>query len=381
MELLATHRGAPYQASKCSLFASFLAFVNLRQDGHTAFTSTPDDVVDFLIASDANGKTVIHTGSCSSKGRGTRPCAGGPRLACPCPTRLAFGTVDNMIGRLSSNFHDLGVPGYNPAGARMVKQYLSSIRNEQLQKGIVPAQSKPIFSEKIRRISREIRLIVAAGEGLTDAGKFTMLRTRAMLVLDACSLKRGAELGTTLTDSVVRFPDDSGLIFNYVWGKTLRSGSSHVFGVLRKPLDLDLCPVSCLDDYVNAADSLGIDLRGPASFLFRPWRNGAPNEPLVSAQLAVDLRYWLVRCDIYDNDTLHGVRTGGAIEQALRGERLRSVMDQALWSRPDTAKRYMKIWQVMCASVSDSSDPTLGITADPTKRYTDMNEMMGMLSL
>jgi hypothetical protein len=52
-----------------------------------------------------------------------------------------------------------------------------------------------------------------------------------------------------------------------------------------------------------------------------------------------------------------------------------------LRSRPDTAKRYIKIWQVMCASVSDSSDPIIGITADPTKRYADMNEMMGLLSL
>jgi hypothetical protein len=58
-----------------------------------------------------------------------------------------------------------------------------------------------------------------------------MLRFRAVLVLDAHSLKRNAELGTTLTDGVVGFPDISGLIVNYTWGKTLRSSNSHIFGV------------------------------------------------------------------------------------------------------------------------------------------------------
>ena len=60
-----------------------------------------------------------------------------------------------------------------------------------------------------------------------------MLRCRTMLVLDASSPKGGAELDITLTDSVIRFPDDIGLIFNYSWGKILRSESAHVFRVMR----------------------------------------------------------------------------------------------------------------------------------------------------
>jgi hypothetical protein len=31
----------------------------------------------------------------------------------------------------------------------------------------------------------------------------------------------------------MRFPDDRGLLFNYVHGETLRSGTKLVFGVLR----------------------------------------------------------------------------------------------------------------------------------------------------
>jgi hypothetical protein len=144
-ELLAAHESAPYQASKCYVFASFLACIALRPDSRAAFTCTPDDVVDFLIASDANGKTTVHASTRSSKGRGTRPRAGGPSLPCSCPTRLAWGTVDSMIGRLRSNFHDLDKPGFDPAATRPVKRYLGIVRNEQSRKGIVPTQSKPIL--------------------------------------------------------------------------------------------------------------------------------------------------------------------------------------------------------------------------------------------
>jgi hypothetical protein len=47
-------------------------------------------------------------------------------------------------------------------------------------------------------------------------------------------------------------------------------------------------------------------------------------------------------------------------------------MNQALWSRPETTKRYLNVWLVMCASVADSSVPVDDTTADPAGRYTDM---------
>ena len=78
--------------------------------------------------------------------------------------------------------------------------------------------TKPIVSAKIRRISQEIRTALAAEEKPSPAYRVAMLRFRAMLVLNAHSLNRGAELGTTLTYGVVRFPDNSGLLFNYTWG-------------------------------------------------------------------------------------------------------------------------------------------------------------------
>jgi hypothetical protein len=62
------------------------------------------------------------------------------------------------------------------------------------------------------------------------------------------SLQRGKQLGETRTQSIMRFPDDQGLLFNYVFGKTLRNGTKHVFGILRSE-DTVMCPVTAVDEY------------------------------------------------------------------------------------------------------------------------------------
>jgi hypothetical protein len=72
----------------------------------------------------------------------------------------------------------------------------------------------------------------------------------------------------------MRFPDDRGLLFvNYVYGKTLRNGTKHVFGVLRSE-DAVMCPVTAMDDYVQGAARLGVQLGGHGRYLFPPCRDG-----------------------------------------------------------------------------------------------------------
>jgi hypothetical protein len=155
----------------------------------------------------------------------------------------------------------------------------------------------------------------------------------------------------------MRFPDDRGLLFNYVFGKTLRSGTKHVFGVLRSE-DAVMCPVTAMDEYVHGAADLGVRLGGHGRYLFPPCRDGQVCAgPLKSAQLNDDLRYWLTRCQIFDGETVHGMRSGGSIEKSLSGESLHSVMQLAYWKSPRMAKHYMKEWQVLCASVAGAEPP------------------------
>ena len=360
--LMASRLDSAYQRSRCSewhRFCEYLAAAG-RADADgvlvTADSCGPQSVLDYIVSCDVFGKTVVHM---------SRDCVGYlPSRSCGCPRRLAWGTVDAMVGKLRSSFLDNGRTGEdNPAGHRSVMMLLRDLRSEQLSAGVTPAQAKPLFSQKLRVLSVEMLRVLGSGVHMEPGTRFGILRARAMLLLDAHSLKRGSELGQTLVQSVLRMPDDSGMLFNYVWGKTLRTGSAHVFGVLRLHHDAEaMCPIVALDAYVKGAEELGVVLSGELArgYLFRPWRGPeAPggDTPLSAAQLASNLSFWLSRCGIHDGETVHGLRSGGALEAAIRGSTLSQVMDKAFWSSAKTANHYMKFWQVLSLSVAGASAP------------------------
>lgn len=62
------------------------------------------------------------------------------------------------------------------------------------------------------------------------------------------------------------FPQDKGLLFNHVFGKTLRSGDSNFFGMQRH-LNVTLSPVKGIDDYMAVSHALGISLTSGYLFL------------------------------------------------------------------------------------------------------------------
>ena len=78
--------------------------------------------------------------------------------------------------------------------------------------GLVPQQATPVFSAKLRVASLAILEALTAAVG---APRFTFLRTRAMLLVATVCLQRGKQLGETKPESIMRFPDDRGLLFNY----------------------------------------------------------------------------------------------------------------------------------------------------------------------
>jgi hypothetical protein len=86
--------------------------------------------------------------------------------------------------------------------------------------GLVLEQAVPVFSGKLRVVSLSILRALQDAKGIL---RFSLLRTRAMLLVAMVSLQRGKQLGETRTESIMRFPDDQSLLFNYVFGKTLRN--------------------------------------------------------------------------------------------------------------------------------------------------------------
>ena len=87
------------------------------------------------------------------------------KQACNCPTWLAAGTVDSLIGKLRSIFTALGRSGDwndrfgfgNPALHLSVKQYLKSVQSEQSQARVSPKQATPVFFDKYKKIVYHLR--------------------------------------------------------------------------------------------------------------------------------------------------------------------------------------------------------------------------------
>jgi len=74
--------------------------------------------------------------------------------------RLAYGTVDSLIGKLRDLFNESGGKGEwdarllvgSPATDLSLKQYLKAVTAEQLQAQVTPKQATPFFVRDLVRL-------------------------------------------------------------------------------------------------------------------------------------------------------------------------------------------------------------------------------------
>ncbi|XP_078345426.1 uncharacterized protein LOC144630944 [Oculina patagonica] len=122
----------------------------------TLQSATPGDILKFLAWKDRAGKTKVHQMHCSKRNSDKTPC--------PCPTRLAAGTVDSMISmirklltifvnaKLGGEWDDMLGIG-NPVSHPSIKQYLKSIKEEQAKARSRPKKAIPIFLDKLEKLA------------------------------------------------------------------------------------------------------------------------------------------------------------------------------------------------------------------------------------
>jgi hypothetical protein len=160
----------PYEKQKADLIRDFESFLSLHHHGPLETSSklacaTPQDVTKFLVKRDKNGRTQVHKDGCEFlEQHGSRPC--------PCPKRLASGTIDTMIGKLRAFFNRigrgepwrLGNPCANPCDSPDVKLFLRGSQKEQRIAHVTSRQS-PIFCGVVRQIS-EFYIELGIREGL-----------------------------------------------------------------------------------------------------------------------------------------------------------------------------------------------------------------------
>jgi len=153
----------------------------------------------------------------------------------------------------------------NPAAAKVVKDYLADVRREQLRARVVPCQAEPVFIADLQVISGFIQSRLLSGN--LDAVQILVLaRDQAFFKSLFFAGDRAADLLLIKTAEILRFPDDSGFLFNHCWTKTLRSGDTNVFAFKRETNKL-VCLVWGIEQYLKICVVLGI--RVSPGFLFR----------------------------------------------------------------------------------------------------------------
>ena len=175
--------------------------------------------------------------------------------------------------------------------------------------------------------------------------------------------KQGDDISLLLISRILRLPNGLGLILNFVFGKVLRSGITHSFGLSWGPDKKDpwACACQLLEEYVAFAKSMGLEvLKGYLYFEVDYQMNKIPGR-LDPSIMTLNLKKYmkLTNLDLGQGlpVSMQSFRSRGAISKILNFDRkpLQKVMYDACWSNHKTAWRYMKILEVLVPFQPDSS--------------------------
>ena len=181
------------------------------------------------------------------------------------------------------------------------------------------------------------------------------------------------DMGQVKVPEILRFPNDDGLLFNHLWGETLRDGDTNVFGIRRNP-HVAICPVAGIERYMAITQQVKIDLT--TGYLFRPTtlKGGIRDSPLTSATAEARLKLYLNEKGADDGETLHGFRSGCAVTLALSGANTAEIMDHVGWARRHTTTYYLQLAKVLNPADASTRLAAEGL-ADVTSHWRTLNEL------
>jgi integrase len=356
----------PYQRQTSRLqqeLETFLASLPLPK---TLVSTSPEDLIRFLIWKDKSGKTKVHIDPCRFFGSNNR------RTNCTCPSRLAAGTIENYIAKLRTIFSSIGPmesaassssfnPG-NPANHPHIYHYLKSIREEQAQARVTPKQAVPLFFNKFLALSSHIKKSLLQ-PGINPTSCFIYARDLAFFCLDFYSGERASDLGQLKTHDVLCLPDNQGLLFRHTFGKTLRGQHTHMFAV--KPSASPSCPVTNLRSYILLCDRMNINLRH--GFLFRTTdKHGCVTDaPFLGSAVTNRLKKYLGQLHLDDGETAHSFRAGCSNTLSLLGASQEEVAKHIGWRSVSTAAYYTQTDAVMSPTSTSTVLTDSVIPIDP----------------
>ena len=376
-DLSKARQSSPYIKQKLALEAELSAFIAALRPPKDLQSCRPPEMAKFLIWKDQAGRTKIHTDVCAHLGHK------GP-TNCTCPTRLAFGTVDSMKGKLRSIFaqnfrvHDwdpiLGIG--NPGNALEASQYLASIRSEQLQARVTPSQAKPFLLSHLELLCSYLHARLSLPT-LDPLQVFILARDQAFFKALFFSGDRASDLANVKTAEILRLPDNSGFLFNHLWTKSLRNGDSNVFA-FKTGRNRLVCPVSGIEIYFKIASLLKVDLtRG---YLFRSVTKEDNISPHTFAPAAAQARLseygqalgpqWLAQ-----RFTLHSFLGGAAVSLAVADVPLHEIMDHIGCKSSKQAMHYIKVKEVL--NSAGAASKLANLSANSTEQFLSWNGLQG----
>ena len=231
-------------------------------------------------------------------------------------------------------------------------------------------QATPFFVDKLTRLAEHLQR--SLGSAKSNIERFIVARDQAYFNTAFFSGDRPSDLGQVKTPEILRFPNDYGLLFNHIWGKTLRDGDKNVFGILRNP-QTAICPIRGYCIWMSR-DKLALTLLPAIFSALRPTDNGGRDAPLSSATAEARLKLYLKEMKADEGETLHGFRSGFTITLALTGADLSEIMEHIGWARRHTVLYYLQLAKVLNPSGASArlAEAPLNEAATPWK---DTNEL------
>ena len=208
----------------------------------------------------------------------------------------------------------------------------------------------------------------------TSSGRrFVFLRDRAFFTLQFFAGDRASDLGQCLSQEVKKLSESKGLLFRHTVGKTLGNGKINEF-VISPINEKVICPVENLNQYVMGAEKMDIDLS--VGYLFRtldPSHSHVLESPVSSSGMGVRLQMYLKELNIFEGETIHGIRGGCAITMMSSGiASSKEVMDHTGWFSKSSLDRYSRINKLVDAG---SVGPLLSKVAD--SNLSDVGNIFG----
>ena len=118
-----------------------------------------------------------------------------------------------------------------------------------MQARVTPLQATPLLLSEVEILSSHIFTSLLKPM-LEPHQVYVLARDQALLKALFFSGDHAADLALVKTQEILRFPDNTGFLFNHLWSKTLRQGDQNVFA-LKRAVNKLICPVLGIEVYIK----------------------------------------------------------------------------------------------------------------------------------